>query len=155
MLNFLSPNLVTFFKPTQAFLDWLVEFVGEEFVIECGAGQCEFTKAMHKLGIKAMAIEPRPSDEVMATCYNFVFPTSVERAENILREDKSIVIAARPDHSGWFQKLPDLIHPESMLLYIGLERNLHIDIPDSDIPLLFENAGQEGENVYKVIPWEK
>ena len=155
MLDFLPPNLVTFFHPTDRFLEWLVDFVGDQFVIECGAGQCEFTKAMHKLGIKAMAIEPRPSDKVMAECYNFVFPVTVERAANVLAEDVSIVMAARPDHSGWFKKLLDLIHPESTLLYIGLERNLHIDIPDSDIELLFEYAGEEGEHVYKVIPWEK
>lgn len=146
----LPPNLVRFFKPTEAFLEWLVGFVGDQFVIEVGAGMCEFTREMHKLGIKAMAIEPRPSDKVLKECSNFLFPTSVIRAVRILGEAKSIVIAARPDHSGWFQKLPGLIHPKSTLLYIGLESNLHIDIPDVDIELLFEGAGEEGENVYKV-----
>lgn len=147
----IPPNLVTFFVPTKEFLEWLAEYVGDQFVIEVGAGQCHFTQAMHRHKIKAMAIEARPSDETLRRCCNFLFPKPVEESEIILNE-KSIVIAARPDHSGWFESLPGLIHPESELVYIGLERNLDRDIPGWTLERLYNNAGEDGEHMWRVQP---
>ena len=149
--DLIPPNVVVFFEPTDDFLDWLVEYVGDQFVIEVGAGKCEFTRAMHKLGIKAMAIEPRACSEVLKQCGNFLLPLSVQQAGIFLSDKLSIVIAARPDHSGWFAEVPELIHEDSELLYIGLEKKLDIDIPDWCVTeKMFEGAGRDGECVWRV-----
>jgi hypothetical protein len=146
----IPPNMVTFFRPTEEFLVWLAEYVGKQFVIEVGAGQCEFTQAMHRHQIKAMAIEARPSDETRRRCSNFLWVNLVQDSETVLKV-KSIVIAARPDHSGWFQLLPEFIHPESELIYIGLERNLDTDIPQGWVlERLYNDAGEEGEHMWRV-----
>jgi hypothetical protein len=148
--DIMPPNLVTFFTPTEQFLEWLAEYVGDQFVIEVGAGQCHFTQAMHRYKIKAMAIEARPSDETRLRCANFLWPKPVEESEIVLNK-KSVVIAARPDHSGWFELLPSLIHHESELIYIGLERNLDRDIPDHwSLDILYSDAGEEGEHMWRV-----
>lgn len=150
MFDLIPPNMVTFFEPTEDFLVWLAEYVGDQFVIEVGAGECHFTQAMHRHKIKAMAIEARPSDETRLRCYNFLWSFPVQESGKILGE-KSIVIAARPDHSGWFRQLPGLIHPESQLIYIGLQRNLSTDIPEQCIlDCLYRGAGEDGEHVWRL-----
>ena len=69
---------------------------------------------------------------------------------SILKSTKGIVIAARPDHSGWFNNLDDLIHGESCIYYVGLEKNLNTDV-SNEVELIKENVGEDGENLWKVI----
>ena len=150
MFDLIPPNLVTFFEPTDEFLTQLAKYVGDQFVIEVGAGQCHFTQAMHGVGIKAMAIEARPSEETLRRCVNFLYPMPVQQSGALLREP-AVVIAARPDHSGWFEELPGLLHEESELIYIGLERNLDRDIPEEfTLERLFWYVGRDGEHMWRV-----
>lgn len=148
--HMIPPNFVTHFEPKEEFLKQLAEYIGDQFVIEVGAGQCHFTQAMHRHKIKAMAIEPRPSDETRRRCMNFLYPMSINRSRSLLKE-KSVVIVARPDHSGWVRTIPDYIHPESELFYIGLEKNLDVDIPEEwTLERVFSDVGEDGEHMWKV-----
>ena len=149
--DFMPPNTTTHFEPPASFLDWFAGYVGGRLTIEVGAGQCEFSKALYRRGVKVMAVEPRPSPEVARECSNFLLPMPVERVEAV-RNHGIVVVVARPDHSGWFAELADMVSPESELIYIGLEENLALDIPIylDRSPFLYRDAGGDGEVVLRV-----
>jgi hypothetical protein len=152
LFDFLPPNVVTHFRPEGAFLDWFVGHVAGRFTVEVGAGQCEFSKALAQLGVKILAVEPRPSPEVTEACSNFLLPVSVERAA-IVQNPGIVVVAARPDHSGWFEELIEMVSSEAELLYIGLEKNFNLDIPEyASVEELCRDAGEDGEVVLRVRP---
>lgn len=143
--SLLPPNVTQHFHPTEQFLQWWKDYCGDNLVFELGAGRCAFAKAATDLGVKTIAIEPRVSDDVLMAFHNFVLPLPFERA-NFLSEKPSIVVVARPDHSGWVQTIPDYIHPESQLIYIGLSQNFNLDF-DWNFKVLYNNAGHDGEKV--------
>jgi hypothetical protein len=150
LFDFLPPNMVTHFECTRDFLYWFRGHVNGRFTIEVGAGQCEFSKALYQRGVKVMAVEPRPSPEVAIECSNFLLPMQVSRAD-IVRNSGIVVVVARPDHSGWFAELADMVSPESELIYIGLEKNLDLDIPEHfRTDELYCDAGADGEVVLRV-----
>jgi len=150
LFDFLPPNTVTHFEPTDAFLDWFVDHVAGRFTIEVGAGQCKFSKALIHRGVKVMAVEPRPTPEVSKECSNFLLPLQVSRA-HLVRSPGIVVVVARPDHSGWFSELVHMVSPESELIYIGLEKNFDLDIPEHFyIDELYREAGLDGEVVMRV-----
>jgi hypothetical protein len=151
LFDFLPPNKVTHFEPTHHFLYWFRGHVNGRFTIEVGAGQCEFSKALIQLGVKVMAVEPRPSPEVSAECSNFLLPLPIGQAAAV-RNPGIVVVVARPDHSGWFAELADMVSPESELIYIGLEKNFDLDIPEHfrRTPALYRGAGADGEVVLRV-----
>ena len=146
----LPPNMVTHFEPTDDFLGWFADHVAERFTIEVGAGQCKFSKALIQLGAKVLAVEPRPAPEVLKECSNFLLSLPIERVR-IVRNPGIVVVVARPDHSGWFSDLADMVSPESELIYIGLEKNFDLDIPEHfRTDELYREAGLDGEVVLRV-----
>lgn len=150
MLNLLPPNITTHFIPSPLFCDYFAEYVGDRVVVEVGAGQCEFAKRLIDKGTKVIAIEPRPSDKVRLECFNFLMPLSVEQVSLVSRPG-FVVVAARPDHSGWFTRMIKQVHPKSELIYIGLDDNIHLDIPDEvETEELYRGAGEDGEVVLRL-----
>lgn len=145
MFDTLPPNWTRHFYANDAFLDWWVSYVGDKMVFEVGAGCCDFAKAMIDRKIKVMAIEPRPNPDIARECASFLLPLSVYRIP-LMATYPGIVVVARPDHSGWVYSIPSLIHPDSLFIYIGLEKNFHIDL-DSDYQILYSDAGDDGEKV--------
>jgi hypothetical protein len=142
--------MTTHFEPNSDFLDWFVGYVGGRLTIEVGAGQCEFSKALIRLGVKVMAVEPRPSPEVSKECATFLLPLSVARVDAV-RNPGIVVVVARPDHSGWAYDLADMVSPESELIYIGLEENFDLDISERFCTdELYRDAGADGEVVLRV-----
>jgi len=136
-----------FFSPTQDFLDWWVDYIGDSFVIEAGSGTGKFLESMRDLGIHVLGFEPNASGEVLAKFYNALIPHPIQ-GSGIVRDNKAIVVAARPNHSGWVNMIPDIIHPESEFIYIGFRDNFGVDGIEGTI--LYENAGNDGEVVVKV-----
>jgi hypothetical protein len=149
-LSSLPPNTTTHFEPNDDFLDWFASYVAGRFTIEAGAGQCEFSKALIQLGVKVMAVEPRPSPEVLRGSSNFLLPCRIQ-ACTLVQNPGIVVVVARPDHSGWFAELADMVSPESELIYIGLDKNYDLDIPEHFCTdELFGVAGADGEVVLRV-----
>lgn len=141
----LPPNVTRHFYATPLFLKFWKGYVKKRFVFEVGAGCCDFAKEMHKKRIKCLAIEPRANDEVLLECSSFLLPKTIYDA-SMLKTTAGVVVAARPDHSGWIHDVPDFIHPDSEFVYIGLEKNFEIDLLDEwKTEVLYENAGQDGE----------
>jgi len=149
MLNqdFAHETTVEFFLPRQEFLDWWVDYVGDSFVIEAGSGTGKFLEYMRDLKIRVLGFEPNASIEVLAKFYNALIPHPIQ-GSSIARDNKAIVVAARPNHSGWVNMIPDIIHPESEFIYIGFRDNFEVDGIEGTI--LYENAGDDGEVVVKV-----
>ncbi len=97
-----------------------------------------------------MAVEPRPNPEVLKECSSFLMPVPVDRVP-FVQTPGIVVVVARPDHSGWFSELADMISPESELIYIGLEKNFDLDIPEHfRTDELYRDAGVDGEVVLRV-----
>lgn len=150
-LSLLPPNTVTHFEPHPRFCDRFAEHVGDRMMIEVGAGQCLFAKRLTNRGVKVLAVEPRASEDTREECRNFLLPIRAEHVSSI-REPGNVVVSARPDHSGWFTALIREVHPESELIYIGLEHNVHIDIPDEiETETLYHKAGSDDEIVLRLL----
>ena len=150
MFDCIPPNSTQHFYPTEAFLEWWVVYVNDRLVFEMGAGMCKFTRHMHQYGIKALAIEPRATDEVRLAGYSFLLPLSVQRAR-VLQDTPGLAVAARPDHSEWIFELPNILHRDTEFVYIGLEDNFARDLEENWVTkILFMNAGNDGEHVLKV-----
>ena len=150
VFDFLPPNTTTHFEPHDSFLDFFVGYVDGRVTIEVGAGQCEFSKALYQRGVKVLAVEPRPSPEVARDCSNFLLPMQVGKVA-VVRDPGIVVVVARPDHSGWFAELAEMVSPESELIYIGLRENFDLDIPEHlYADDLYHDAGADGEVVVRV-----
>lgn len=147
----MPPNMTTHFEPTPEFLDWFADQLQGSHVFEVGAGQCQFAEALIERGVRVMAIEPRASAETVRRCANFLLPMAMQKVK-VIRDCPVTIVVARPDHSGWFKILLDIAHPQSRIIYIGLDENLRVDIPDTvTLKTLYVNAGGDDENVYEVI----
>lgn len=149
MITLLAPNFVQHFEPTPKFMTWWVKYVGDQFVFELGAGMCDFTKLMHDGGLKVLAIEPRANDAVRRECISCLLPLSIGRA-TVLAKTPAIVVVARPDHSGWVETIPSLLHPDSEFIYIGLSENFARDLGCWDWEVLYQDAGADGEQVLRI-----
>lgn len=149
ILSSLPPNFVQHFEPTPDFMVWWVKYVGDQFVFELGAGMCNFTKLMHTSGLKVLAIEPRANDAVRQECISCLLPLPIGRA-TVLGQTPAIVVVARPDHTGWVETIPSLLHIGSEFIYIGLPENFDQDLGYWDWKTLYEYAGADGEHVLRI-----
>jgi len=150
MFELMPPNMTTHFKPAGGFLDWFLYTFQNDMIFEVGAGQCEFAAFLYTRGMKVLAIEPRPNDKVVRQCASFLLPIAMQKA-TVLRDCPAVVVVARPDHSGWVEKLLDIVHPQSRIVYIGLPENVDRDLPGRQLSKLYVNAGEDDEIVYEVI----
>jgi hypothetical protein len=148
LLDLLPPNCVTHFYPRAGFCNRLVDHINGRITIEVGAGQCKFAKMLASRGVKILAVEPRATNEVRKECMNFLLPRTAENVP-LLKQSGLVVLVARPDHSGWLRDIFPLIHKESEFIYIGLEENLHLDIPRHvELECLCKGAGEDNESAW-------
>ncbi len=114
-----------FFEPTDTYLAWLKKYADGRPVVELGCGDGYFTFRMRELGIKAMGIDPFKEAEYLDP--TSFMPICASRC-HMLTEHPCLLIAARPDHSGWVTNVPFQMHKDAELLYIGLQRNVENDL---------------------------
>ena len=114
-----------FFEPTDAYLDWLKKYADGRPVVELGCGDGYLTFRMREIGIKAMGIDPFNEAEYL-DCTSFM-PIGASQC-GIVINHACLLIAARPDHSGWVTNVPFQMHQHAELLYIGLPRNVDNDL---------------------------
>jgi len=137
----------THFSPTPEFADWLTCYSDGRVTIEAGCGNCDLLRAIRKRGCKAIGVDPyreTPGDLVSGFMPVHIENFSLARKPNIL------IVVARPDHSGWFGEMFDLIHSSSEVLYIGLEKNLETDIPESANIVPLNSPGLKSDKVWQV-----
>jgi len=114
-----------FFQPTLKYLGWLAKYAGERPVVELGCGDGYFTYAMRWYGIKALGIDPYKDPEYLD------FSSFLQQRASecpIVKNTPALLIAARPDHSGWVTNVPYYMNSASELLYIGKRHNVSSDL---------------------------
>lgn len=130
------------FIPDPEFIKKLSEDFKEKCgIVEIGAGRGLFTKAMRDKGLKAVAIDPNcratyETDVMQMDAMDFPYP------------ENSLVIAARPDHSGWVETaFQRALERNCKIMYVSKLENLYIDFDEDDfeIEIYAGNVGEEKE----------
>lgn len=145
MTNLQLPDQ-TFFSPTPGFWTWLEqqEWLRWQKFWDIGAGMGHFTEAMVKSGRECIGVDlhTRPSQSALVR---------IEDATQLNYDQDDCLIIARPCHGGFVENVLRHAAGQAEVLYIGLERNIDIDLDGWHHELLIEDAGEDGEAVYRVL----
>ena len=122
---------MTFFDPHKSaeFMAWLLTYVSNRIVVDAGCGRDpELTRYLKKNCVSALGCDPwlEYCDDLISCAVPLEFEKIWPR---IVKADKPIVVVtARPDHSGWVNNIFDMLRIGDEWLYLGLEKNIDIDI---------------------------
>lgn len=135
-----------FFDPTPEFIAWLKDYTKNRVIIDCGAGVGRLGSLMagSVLSIDIHEREETESAVILADATKFDFP------------EGAVVIFARPCHGSWVGKAAGrALNRGATVLYIGLQKNLIVDLPDLGAPQkeVFVDAGEAGEVVIEIKPF--
>jgi hypothetical protein len=114
-----------FFEPTAQYIMWIKKYAAGRPVVELGCGDGYFTSKMREACVKAMGIDPYKEGEFLD--HTSFMPVRASQCR-IVTDHPCLLIAARPDHSGWVTNVPFQMHEDSELLYIGLPENVDNDL---------------------------
>lgn len=123
---------MNFLEPNKELVDWLIGFAGDRHIVEVGCGRCALIDALVETGrVKAMGIEPHyfyyfPEGQVIRS---YVLPLYAQDL-NLDAFENSLTVCARPDHGGWVEEVLDRMPANSQFLYLGLEKNVELDLGD-------------------------
>ena len=136
----------TFFSPTPKFWTWLEqqEWLRWQQFWDIGAGMGHLTEAMVKSGRECIGVDicTRPSQSALVR---------IEDATQLNYDQDDCLLIARPSHGGFVEGVLRHAAGQAEVLYIGLERNLDCDLDGWHHELLIEDAGEDGEAVYRVL----
>ncbi len=136
----------TFFSPTPKFWTWLEqqEWLRWQKFWDIGAGMGHLTEAMVKSGRECVGVDKyaRPSQSPLVR---------IEDATQLNYGPDDCLIIARPCHGEFVGGVLCHAAGQAEVLYIGLERNIDLDLDGWHHELLIEDAGEEGEAVYRVL----
>ena len=139
------PNSI-FFRPNENWFDFISQPPYRYFkMVDVGAGLGDLTHQMRARDFKIDAIDINGRFGQ----HSFV---EIGDAINKFYGSDHCCILARPCHSTAFldefvKKHSDIV---TCILYVGLEKNLDIDLRDCSYDLLRENVGVDGEHVYQI-----
>lgn len=160
-----------FFDPDKEMVKWIIdELVQDKMVWDIGCGTGEFLLRLNEQGITKL-IGVDPFTDHMAFMENRIsrtrdmihlFPNSVsdpvifDMLSKITEKQKAIGFLCRPCHShlltlGTYDVFKSLNIP---LYYIGLEKNLEMDLDYNDIPYMevkHKGTSRENEKIYKLV----
>jgi SAM-dependent methyltransferase len=143
--------MMKFFEPTAEFLDWLAKYAKGRFVFDVGCGAGHILLELHKLGTKALGIDPVYKYErapiSLCTC---VMPCEAKECALLLTNENSLVLFCRPCHNGFVAETIKLLPVSSEILYISKPDNVKVDLPGMET-ILVETPPCPEELVYRVI----
>lgn len=125
MNSFVSSSFV---KPTIKLARWISNIAGNRLIVEVGCGNGELLHKLAKVHNKVLGCDPHSS---LKKYYSGFMPLYADQL-SIIKRQESLIVAARPDHSGWVSEIPTYMYSDSQLLYLGLENNIKIDWPNID-----------------------
>lgn len=145
-----------FFRPRPEFFAW----IGREYetrnqpVIDCGCGDGALLGEMMERGIGAIGLDPRyiMYDEPVPFALVSRLLTMPAEESTIVRNTPAILLVCRPCHDRFPLRIDEHRHPDSVLYYVGLTRNLILDLGETETRLVLENVGEDGENIWEVNP---
>lgn len=154
-----------FFKPTDMFITWLVEYANDRLIIDVGSGSGHLLNMIKPHYKRLIGIEPMFDYEAYVTlCMNYnkerihMHPAPLSDSKGIIRgiEEKGLLVCARPSHNGMVREAIEIMHPDQELLYITKPINLKLydDMGGfrnyaNKIPLDFK-IGSESEEIWSV-----
>ena len=159
----------TFFNPNSEFVDWILDYVSGRLVIDIGCGNGNFMRKLKKKGHnKLIGFDPFTDYYAFTSTMRKEFGEMIQLlpyefagdfGKSLLSKMPSetlICFLNRPCHSPLLVRDSYLLCKELgiELIYIGLEKNLELDLDDWDIPykvLEHKGVGQDKEIVLKLV----
>ncbi len=124
---------MTFFEPSAAYAAWLVDFAAERPIIDVGSGDGDLLCKLKAAGQRKLCgIEPSLCEERRRFYQEndlVVLERFAEDLGSLLGHPGQVIVFARPCHGGFVEAALPLISDESDVLYVGLPKNLRLDIP--------------------------
>ena len=115
-----------FITPTTKLAKWISSLARDLPIIEVGTGTGKLLHLLAKVHSKVIGCDPyfMPMEH-----YSGFMPLPADQVK-FIRNMPSLIVATRPDHSGWVGEIPDYMNDDSKLLYIGLSDNIDRDFPN-------------------------
>lgn len=140
-----------FFKPNKKLVKSLVKYFDNRLVVEIGSGSCHVIKKLFEAGHTRIAgVDPHPGKRILHHNSNIVniISTRIQDVPALLNNAEALILICRPCHSGFVQYCIENKHPDSELLYIGLEENFDIDgILDTKYEVINLKGSSEDDEV--------
>lgn len=132
-----------FFEPNGRFFEFMDQYK-DKFICDCGSGSGWVPHSLRVLGHDADGIDLYSREDG--------YPVTIKDATEREWRTTDIVLVCRPSHSGWAgDVIQSAIQAGAMVAYVGLHRNIHIDL-DLDqinsVDLVITDVGSEGEFMY-------
>lgn len=149
-LVMMPPTTLRFFTPTERFWVCLQEWLKpDSSVVEVGAGAGYTTEEARTRYNQWYGIDVRTDGDTLT--------------RGVLRDDATtydysrwdVMIACRPDHSGWVQEaVEQAIKQNCVAIYVGLEDNFPTDMYDleDNYCIKYFDVGAEGEHMWVFRP---
>lgn len=139
----------TFFNPSDNFWDLLQsDWYHYRRVIDAGCGVGEVSRGLRDRGRDYVAIDLHQRREQGGSDIDI-------RIMNICEwycEYGDLLIVARPNHSGWAtEALVTAVRDRAEAIYVGLEKNISVDLDGLVIEKLREDVGGDGESAWRVL----
>ena len=136
----------TFFKPNNNWWKLLADtpWLHHRKFVDIGAGQGLLTLAMLERGYETEAIDLNHR----AGQHGIV--QIGDAADQYYTEDHCLVVA-RPCHGHFYDQLWRRHAGRPDVLYVGLGKNMEMDLHGTTSVLLASNVGEDGEDVYQVL----
>lgn len=131
-----------FFTPTPVFWDAIKPYQDTMF-LDAGCGSGDLVNELIDNGFKAIGCDINMRDGVndYGRTIQLVNATSFPLTKGMT------VLTCRPDHSGWCEPLLErAVKFNCTFIYIGLERNLDLDLSsDVNYEIIARDVGEDGE----------
>lgn len=144
-----------FFKPNQLFFDWIKgEFNRRKRpIVDCGCGYGHLVRELSAAQLPTIGIDPRYAifnEQVPEDLIGRILPMEAEHC-SMVKQDELILLTCRPCHSGFPQYINNSRSSKSVFYYIGLEKNVDLDLGDCDRKQITDSpVGEDGEHIWQV-----
>lgn len=141
-----------FFESKPEFVRWMVEFVKERKVVDCGCGLGNTTAVLRQAGLHTMGIDLYPSDNALiddiAPINSALFPYN----------NDMVALLCRPCRGDWIHAtIIKAIEGGSPVVYVGKESHYEADIQPLPyhVEIIMHDAGVAGETAWLITKNDK
>lgn len=132
-----------FFEPNGRFFEFMDQFKGK-YICDCGSGSGFVPHALRVWGHDAEGIDLYVREDG--------YPVTIKDATEREWRHTDFVLVCRPSHGGWAEEvIQNAVDAGAMVGYVGLYRNIHIDLSDeliTTVNRVVDHIGSEDEFMY-------
>ena len=137
---------IKFFEPKPKFLAWMKREYPEALIYDVGAGCGHVAEALRKKGLKVLGLDIHEREGETGS------RVLVADGETYSYEAGSVVMVCRPCHGEFMERVIEraILCKASAILYVGLEKNVEIDLGRhmAKFTMALPGAGLEDEKVW-------